>query len=84
MPQHKSCEKRLRQADKARERNRFYKATLRTEIKKIRSLSTKEEATAQLKRVFSVLDKLAKKGIIHKNKVSNQKSKLTKLVSNLA
>jgi small subunit ribosomal protein S20 len=84
MPQHKSCEKRLRQADKARTRNRFYRATLRTEIKKVRELSSKEEATTQLQRVFSVLDKLAKKGIIHKNNVANQKSKLSKLVSSLA
>jgi small subunit ribosomal protein S20 len=84
MPQHKSCEKRLRQAAKARTSNRYYKTTLRTEIKKVRLMTEKEAATVQLGVVFSTLDKLAKKGIIHKNKVANQKSRLTKLVNSLA
>ena len=84
MPQHKSCEKRLRQAAKLRLRNRFYKTSLRTEIKRIRSITEKDAAVTQLARVFSTLDKLVKKGMIHKNKAANQKSKLTKLVHNLA
>lgn len=84
MPQHKSCEKRLRQAAKSRLRNRFYKASLRTETKKIREMTEKEAAEKQLHHIFSTLDKLVKKGMIHKNKAANQKSKLTKLVNSLA
>ena len=83
MPHHKSCVKRLKQASKANERNRFYRATLRTEIKKIRSMSDKAEAQEQLKVVYSTLDKLVKKGLIHKNKSANQKSKLSKFVAAL-
>ena len=83
MPHHKSCVKRLKQAAKANERNRFYRATLRSEVKKIRSMEVKDEAQEQLKVVYSTLDKLVKKGLIHKNKSANQKSKLSKLVKSL-
>lgn len=84
MPQHKSCIKRLKQAKVANERNRYYRSTMRTEIKKLRKLEDKEAAKAQLVRVYSLLDKLVKKGIIHKNKAGNQKSKLTKLVNTIS
>jgi len=83
MPHHKSCAKRLRQAAKANERNRFYRATLRTETKKLRSLTDKDEAQKQLSVVYSTLDKLVKKGLIHANKSANQKSKLSKFVKSL-
>lgn len=84
MPQHKSCEKRIKQADKSRERNRFYKSTMRSEMKKLRNMSVKDEAAAQLKKCFSILDKLAKKKIIHKSNADNHKAKLTKFVNKLA
>ncbi len=83
MAHHKSCIKRIKQAEKANERNRFYRATLRTEVKKIRSLTDRTEAQEQLKSVYSILDKLVKKGLIHKNKSANQKSKLSKFVASL-
>lgn len=84
MPQHASCEKRIRQSQKANARNRFYKATMRTEIKKVREMEDAEAAKAQLIRVYSILDKLAKKGIIHHRKAANQKSKLASFVNGLA
>ena len=84
MPQHKSCAKRLKQAKVANERNRYYRATMRTEIKKLRKTEDKEAAAKQLVRVYSLLDKLVKKSIIHKNKAANQKSKLSKLVNSIA
>lgn len=84
MPQHKSCEKRLKQADKARTRNRFYRASMRTEIKKLKVLTVKDEAIEQLKICFSVLDKMAKKRIIHKSNADKQKSKLTHFVKKIA
>lgn len=83
MPQHKSCEKRVRQTKKTNERNRFYRATLRTEMKKLSSMTKKKDADPQLKRVFSLLDKYVNKGIIHKNKAGNHKSKFTKFVAAL-
>jgi small subunit ribosomal protein S20 len=83
MPHNKSCIKRLKQASKANERNRFFKATLRSEIKKIRVMDVKADAQEQLKVVYSTLDKLVKKGLIHKNKSANQKSKLSKFVKSL-
>jgi small subunit ribosomal protein S20 len=84
MPQHKSCAKRLKQAKAANERNRYYRSTMRTEIKKLRKTEEKEAAATQLVRVYSLLDKLVKKGIIHKNKASNQKSKLSKFANSIA
>ena len=83
MPHNLSCAKRLRQASKANERNKFYRATLRTELKKIRSLTDKDEAQKQLSVVYSTLDKLVKKGLIHKNNSANKKSKLSKFVKSL-
>ncbi|MCB0278296.1 MAG: 30S ribosomal protein S20 [Calditrichaeota bacterium] len=84
MPQHKSNEKRMRQTKKANEQNRFYRATLRTESKKLRTMTEKKAATEQLKTVFSLLDKYSSKGLIHKNKAANQKSKFTKFVESLS
>ena len=84
MPNHKSCVKRLKQAKKANERNRFYRATLRTVTKKMRAMTVKVDAEKYLSVVFSTLDKLVKKGIIHKNKSANQKSKLAKFLTTLA
>jgi small subunit ribosomal protein S20 len=56
---------------------------MRTAVKKFRSIVDKTEATAQLPKVVSIIDKLAKKAIIHKNKASNLKSKLMKKVNTL-
>lgn len=64
-------------------RNRYQHKTTRTFIKRLRSTSDKSEAQELLKTVIAMLDKLAKRNIIHKNKASNNKSKLTKLVNSL-
>lgn len=83
MANHKSALKRIRSNQAKRLRNRYQHKTTRTFVKRLRTTSDKTEAQELLKTVISMLDKLAKKNIIHRNKASNQKSKLTKLVNNL-
>lgn len=83
MANHKSALKRIRSNEAKRLRNRYQAKTTRTFIKRLRATSDKEEAAALLKQVSSMLDKLAKKNVIHKNKAANNKSKLTKLVNSL-
>lgn len=83
MANHRSAEKRIRQNKTRRERNRYYLKTTRTFIKKLRETKKKSEAQELLQKVTSMLDKLAKKNVIHKNKAANNKSKLTKYVNNL-
>ncbi|MDD2963686.1 MAG: 30S ribosomal protein S20 [Bacteroidales bacterium] len=81
MANHKSALKRIRANEKKRLRNRYYARTMRNAVRKFRSLTDKTEAVGQLPKVVSLLDKLAKKAIIHKNKASNLKSKLMKKVN---
>ena len=83
MANHKSAKKRVRQDAKRRLRNRFYKKTTRTAIKRLRSLETKADAEKFLPNVISMIDRLAKKGQFHKNKAGNLKSKLTRYVNAL-
>jgi small subunit ribosomal protein S20 len=83
MPQHKSAEKRVRQSQKRRVRNVQKLSQMKTSVKKVRSVSDKETGVIELKKAVSILDRLAIKGIIHKNKASNLKSKLTRLVNSL-
>jgi small subunit ribosomal protein S20 len=84
MANHKSAEKRIRANDAKRVRNRYQHKTTRTFIKKLKGTSVKSEASALLKEVSSMIDKLAKKNIIHWKKAANQKSKLSKFVNKLA
>ncbi|MGQ9846296.1 MAG: 30S ribosomal protein S20 [Bacteroidales bacterium] len=84
MANHKSSEKRIRQSEARRIRNRYYAKTARNAIKKLRNTKDKKEAMELLPKVASMLDKLAKKHVIHKNKASNLKSKLAKHVQALA
>ena len=84
MANHKSALKRIRQNEVRKVRNRYYHKTARTAIKVLRNEEDKTAATEQLPKVISLLDKLAKKNIIHKNKAANLKSKLTKHVNSLA
>ncbi len=81
MAVHKSAQKRIRSDEKKRIRNRYQLKTCRTFIKKLKSTSKKDEAGKLLKLTVSLLDKLAKKNIIHINKASNTKSKLNKFVN---
>jgi small subunit ribosomal protein S20 len=84
MANHKSALKRIRSNERKRLRNRFQVKTTRTFIKKLRATKEKTEAAALLRKVSAMLDRLARKNIIHKNKASNNKSKLTKYVNALA
>ena len=83
MAHHLSAKKRIRQSEKRRLNNRYYAKTARNAIKKLRDTKNKEEAMAQIPSVSSMLDKLAKKNIIHKNKAANLKSSLVHHVNNL-
>ncbi|MDH5381712.1 MAG: 30S ribosomal protein S20 [Cyclobacteriaceae bacterium] len=84
MANHKSALKRIRANEAKRELNRYQHKSTRTQIRKLRATTDKTEAEQLLKNVEAMLDKLAKKNIIHKNKAANQKSKLNKFVSSLA
>jgi len=84
MANHKATKKDMRQANKRRDRNRYYGKTTRNAIRDLKELKENKAATEQLPEVVSMIDRLAKKGIIHKNKASNLKSKLTKRVNALA
>jgi len=82
MAHHKSAIKRIRTSRKARLRNKHYRSIMKTAIKKVRLAESKEVAEANLNQAISILDRLASKGIIHKNNAANKKSKLTRLVNN--
>ncbi|HIS10065.1 MAG TPA: 30S ribosomal protein S20 [Candidatus Avibacteroides excrementipullorum] len=84
MANHKSAEKRVRQIEKRRLHNRYYAKTMRNAVAKLRATKEKAVAVELLPKVTSMLDKLAKRNIIHKNKAANLKSKLAKVVNNLA
>lgn len=84
MANHAATKKDVRQAGKRRERNRYYGKTTRNAIRDLKVIDTKESAAEKLPAVASMIDKLAKRGIIHKNKAANLKRKLTKGVNTLA
>lgn len=84
MANHKATKKDVRQSTKRREKNRYYGKTARNAVRELRALTDKSAAGQQLPEVSSMIDKLAKQGIIHKNKASNLKSKLAKRVNTLA
>ncbi len=83
MANHKSSLKRIRSNAAKRLRNRYQAKTTRTFIKRLRNAVSKEEALALLPKVTSMLDRLAKKNVIHKKKANNNKSKLAKFVNKL-
>jgi len=78
MANHKSALKATRQADARKENNKYHARTMRNSLKKIRSTSAKAEADNMLPEISAMLDKLAKKNVIHKNKAANLKSSVTK------
>ncbi len=84
MANHKSALKRIRANETKRLRNRYQHKTTRTMVRKLRDTDAQPAAAALYKTVSSMLDKLAKRNIIHKNKASNLKSKLAKHVNSLA
>ncbi|SOE19771.1 SSU ribosomal protein S20P [Spirosomataceae bacterium TFI 002] len=84
MANHKSALKRIRSNEAKRLRNKFQHKSTRTAVRKLRASTDKAEATTQLRTVSSMLDKLARRNVIHKNKAANLKSSLTKLVNAIA
>ncbi len=76
MANHKSAIKRIRQSEARKLRNRYYAKTMRNAVRDLRKMTDKAQATEQLKKVSSMLDKLAGKNVISKNKAANLKSKL--------
>jgi small subunit ribosomal protein S20 len=84
MANHKATKKDVRQSAKRRDRNRYYGKTTRNAIRDLKALTDKAAAGEKMPDVISMIDKLAKRGVIHKNKASNLKSKLTKRVSAIA
>ncbi|MCH8494400.1 MAG: 30S ribosomal protein S20 [Balneolales bacterium] len=83
MPQHKSSIKRVRQDIKRRFHNRALRSRMRTLIKNVLKSTEKESAEKNLKDAVSYLDRMAVKGILHKNNAANKKSTLVKFVNNL-
>ena len=83
MANHKATKKDVRQATKRRERNRYYGKTTRNAIRDLKAVTDKTAAGEKVIDVVSMIDRLAKRGVIHKNKASNLKSKLAKRVNAL-
>jgi small subunit ribosomal protein S20 len=84
MPTHKSAEERMRRNERDNDKNRHYKKLIKESVKAIMTAKEKKEAQKKLNETIGLLDKMVVKGIIHKNKGSNQKSKLAKKVNSLA
>ncbi|ATA68952.1 MULTISPECIES: 30S ribosomal protein S20 [Capnocytophaga] len=84
MANHKSALKRIRRNEAARLRNRYQHKTARNAVRKLRALENLDEAKELFPKVVSMIDKLAKKNIIHSNKASNLKSSLAKHLNKLA
>ncbi len=83
MANHKSALKRIRNSETKRLRNRYQHKTTRNAMKKFKELTTKKEAEKMFPEVVSMIDKLAKKNVIHNNKAANLKSNLAKHVATL-
>ncbi|MBO7586202.1 MAG: 30S ribosomal protein S20 [Bacteroidales bacterium] len=83
MANHKSSIKRIRANEKKRLENRYYSKTMRNALRDIRAIEDKGDATQKLSTMTSMIDKLAKRGMIHKNKAANLKSGLMKKINAL-
>lgn len=84
MANHKATKKDVRQSAKRRDRNRYYGKTTRNAVRDLRAVSDKTAAGEKMPEVISMIDKLAKRGVIHKKKANNLKSKLAKRLNTLA
>jgi len=82
MPDHKSCEKRLRSDVKKKERNHYVKKSISSIIKKIKKSTDKAEMESMLTKAFSLIDKAVKKGVMHRSTANRKKSRLHKFVKN--
>ncbi len=83
MANHKSALKRIRASERKRLFNRYHARTMRNAIKSFRLLTDKQEAATKLPGMVSMIDKMSKRRVIHKNKAANLKSKLTRKVNTL-
>jgi small subunit ribosomal protein S20 len=83
MANHKATKKDTRQANKRRERNRYHGKTTRNAMRDLVAMSNEGDAKDKLKKVEAMLDKLAKRNIIHKNKAANLKSAMAKKINNI-
>lgn len=83
MANHKSAVKRIRANGAKKDRNRYQAKTSRNALKELRTTTDKKEAEKMLSEVSGMLDKMAKKNLIHKNKAANLKSSITKYVAAL-
>ncbi|MEI2760367.1 MAG: 30S ribosomal protein S20 [Bacteroidia bacterium] len=83
MANHKSAVKRIRANGAKKDRNRYQAKTSRNALKELRTTTDKKEAEKMLPEVSGMLDKMAKKNLIHKNKAANLKSSITKYVAAL-
>jgi len=83
MANHKSSEKRIRQDETRNANNKYYAKTTRNALKSLRTTTDKKAAEELLPKVTSMLDKLAKRNVIHNNKAANLKSEITKQVNNM-
>ena len=81
MAHHNSAKKRIRSSEKKRIENRYYAKTMRNALRDFRALEDKAVATERLPKMISIIDKLAKRSVSHKNKAANLKSKLMKQVN---
>lgn len=84
MANHKATKKDIRQSEKRRDHNRYYGKTTRNAIRKLLAITDKAAIDAELPKVISMIDKLAKRNVIHKNKASNLKSGIVKKVNAVA
>ncbi|MEO6584240.1 MAG: 30S ribosomal protein S20 [Ferruginibacter sp.] len=84
MANHAATKKDVRQSTKRNERNRYYGKTTRNAIRDIKTIDDNKAATEKLPSVLSMIDKLAKRGTIHKNKAANLKSKLARRINSVA
>ncbi|MBQ2839082.1 MAG: 30S ribosomal protein S20 [Muribaculaceae bacterium] len=84
MANHKSSEKRIRQTKTRNARNRYYAKTARNAVRRLRAMTNKTEAEEAFKKVSAMLDRLASKKTISKNKAANLKSKLAHHISKIS
>ncbi|NDC41292.1 MAG: 30S ribosomal protein S20 [Chitinophagia bacterium] len=84
MANHKATKKDVRQSEKRRDRNRYYGKTTRNAIRSLLAIKDKTAATEKMPTVVSMIDRLAKRNVIHKNKAGNLKSGIAKRINALA
>jgi small subunit ribosomal protein S20 len=84
MANHRATKKDVRKATKRRDSNRYYGKTTRNAIRDLKAIKEPKIAGEKMPEIASLIDRLAKKGVIHKNKAANLKSKLTRSVNKLA